>query len=60
MYSPLKSKVVSNKTDEPWITKHLINCCRKKQAVLQKSLKNLAFKLEYINYRTTLNNTRNK
>ena len=31
LYCPLKSKVVSNKTDKPWITKNLINCCRKMQ-----------------------------
>ena len=57
MYCPLKSKVVSNKTDKPWTTKNLINCCRKKQQLYKKSLKNPALKLEYINYRNTLNNT---
>ena len=57
MYCPLKSKVVSNKTDKPWITKNLINCCRKKQQLYKKSLRNPAFKLEHINYRNTVNNT---
>ena len=57
MYCPMKSKVVSNKTDKPWITKNLINYCHKKQQLYKKSLKNPAFKLEYINYRNTLNNT---
>ena len=38
MCCPLKSKVVSNKTDKPWITNNLINCCRKKQQLYKISL----------------------
>ena len=57
MYCPLKSKVVSNKTDKPWTTKNVINCCSKKQQLYKRSLKNSAYKLECINYRNTLNNS---
>ena len=52
MYCLLKSKVVSNKTDKPWITKNLISC-----SCTKDHLKNPAFKLEYMNYRNTLNNS---
>ena len=45
MCCPLKSKVVSNKTNKPWITKNLINCCHKKQQLYKRSLKNPAYKL---------------
>ena len=48
MYCPLKSKVVSNKTDKLWITKNLINCCRKKQQLYKKSLKILHLNLNIL------------